>query len=58
LAGLIEQQHHACPTHLAIITAIEDPPANGTVLARDFAAEDAERWHASPRTWSRRVTGR
>jgi hypothetical protein len=26
------------------ITAIEDPPATGTVLARDFAGADAERW--------------
>ncbi|WP_328307887.1 GAF and ANTAR domain-containing protein [Actinomycetospora sp. NBC_00405] len=26
------------------ITAIEDPPESGTVLARDFAGADAERW--------------
>jgi hypothetical protein len=26
------------------ITAIEDPPETGTVLARDFAGKDAERW--------------
>ena len=31
------------------ITAIEDPPANGLVIAHDFAGTDAERWpHYAP----------
>jgi hypothetical protein len=36
----IQSQLHEGPC----ITAIEDPPAEGTVLARDFAGADAERW--------------
>ncbi len=54
--GRIETRH---PTSVAIgkldekqselhegpcITAIEDPPANGTVLAADFGGADADRW--------------
>ena len=39
------------------ITAIEDPPESGIVVATDFAGADAQRGRGSPRSWSRRAVG-